>query len=112
MLKPFVYAENRIVFLAESFYNENIVNFLATVQGSKESCKSMANGNLTTGVVKWFNTTKGFGFIAVDGQSRDVFVHYSAIQGDGFKNLEEGDRVEFVMQLGDKGPQAREVRKV
>ena len=61
------------------------------------------------GTVKWFNSEKGFGFIAVDGGS-DVFVHYSAIQMDGYKSLEEGQRVEFEVTQGQKGPQADAVR--
>ncbi len=63
-----------------------------------------------TGVVKWFNTQKGFGFIEREG-GPDVFVHYSSIVGGGFKNLEEGDRVEFSITEGPKGPQASEVTK-
>lgn len=62
----------------------------------------------TTGVVKWFNRTKGYGFISQDN-GPDVFVHYSAIRGEGFRNLEEGDRVEFTVQSGPKGPQANDV---
>ena len=61
--------------------------------------------------VKWFNAEKGFGFIAVDG-GQDVFVHYSAIQADGYKSLEEGQRVEFEVTQGQKGPQADQVRLV
>ena len=61
-----------------------------------------------TGTVKWFNATKGFGFIQEDG-GEDVFVHYSAIVGDGFRNLEEGQRVEFTVTQGNKGPQAQNV---
>jgi CspA family cold shock protein len=64
---------------------------------------------MAEGVVKWFNSEKGFGFIAVDGGS-DVFVHYSAIQMDGYKSLEEGQRVEFEVTQGQKGPQADQVR--
>lgn len=64
-----------------------------------------------TGTVKWFNGQKGYGFITRDG-GEDVFVHYSAIQGEGFRNLEEGDRVEFSVEEGRKGPAATDVRKV
>jgi CspA family cold shock protein len=62
--------------------------------------------------VKWFNSEKGFGFISVDGGGSDVFVHYSAIQMDGYKALEEGQRVEFQVTQGQKGPQADAVRVV
>jgi CspA family cold shock protein len=61
------------------------------------------------GTVKWFNTSKGFGFIQRAGEP-DVFVHYSAIVGDGFKNLEEGQAVEFSVEKGPKGLQATEVK--
>lgn len=63
------------------------------------------------GTVKWFNNEKGFGFITVDGGD-DVFVHFSAIQGDGFKSLEEGQEVEFCIVEGARGPQAAEVSKL
>ncbi|MCJ7433038.1 MAG: cold-shock protein [Anaerolineales bacterium] len=61
-----------------------------------------------TGTVKWFNGSKGFGFLARESGA-DVFVHFSAIQGDGFKNLEEGQKVEFTVEQGPKGPQATNV---
>jgi CspA family cold shock protein len=61
-----------------------------------------------TGTVKWFNGSKGYGFLTREG-GPDVFVHFSAIQGDGFKNLEEGQRVEFTVEAGPKGPQASNV---
>jgi len=61
------------------------------------------------GTVKWFNAEKGFGFIAVDG-GQDVFVHYSSIQMDGYKSLEEGQRVSFEVVQGAKGPQADAVQ--
>jgi cold shock protein len=61
-----------------------------------------------TGTVKWFNGSKGFGFLAREGGA-DVFVHFSAIQGDGFKNLDEGQKVEFTVEQGPKGPQASNV---
>ena len=62
------------------------------------------------GKVKWFNSEKGFGFIEVDG-GNDVFVHFSAIQGDGFKTLEEGQEVQFEIVDGNRGPQAANVTK-
>jgi CspA family cold shock protein len=65
-----------------------------------------------TGVVKWFNNTKGYGFITVDGRDSDVFVHYSAITGAGYRSLEEGDRVEFTIATGQKGEEARNVVKI
>ncbi len=60
------------------------------------------------GTVKWFNATKGFGFIERD-EGKDVFVHYSAIAGDGYRSVEEGQRVEFTVTQGQKGPQAQDV---
>jgi cold shock protein len=67
--------------------------------------------NMATGTVKWFNDAKGYGFITQEG-GEDVFVHYSAIQAQGFKSLAEGDRVEFEVTRGPKGLQAANVRKV
>ena len=65
----------------------------------------------TTGKIKWFNNSKGYGFIGLD-DGADVFVHFSAIQGEGYKSLEEGDLVEFEVTQGQKGPQAENVSKV
>ena len=66
---------------------------------------------MNTGVVKWFNNEKGFGFISVEGEG-DVFVHFSAIHGEGFKSLEEGQQVEFEVVEGAKGPQAANVTRI
>lgn len=66
---------------------------------------------LTTGTVKWFNDQKGFGFLAVEG-GKDVFVHHSAIISDGYRSLTEGERVEFAIENGPKGPAAANVRKI
>ena len=63
------------------------------------------------GKVKWFNSEKGFGFIEVSGEN-DVFVHFSAIQGEGFKTLDEGQEVEFEIEEGNRGPQAKNVVKL
>ena len=65
---------------------------------------------MTTGTVKWFNDSKGFGFIAPEGGGEDLFVHFSAIQGQGFKTLAEGQRVAFDITQGPKGKQASNIR--
>ncbi len=65
---------------------------------------------MAQGTVKWFNAEKGFGFIAPSDGSADVFVHYSAIESDGYRSLEEAQRVEFEITQGPKGPQAESVR--
>jgi len=65
---------------------------------------------MATGTVKWFNDSKGFGFITPQDGSKDLFVHFSAIQGQGFKTLTEGQRVSFDVTTGPKGPQASNIR--
>ena len=64
---------------------------------------------MATGVVKWFNNAKGYGFITPDGDTKDVFVHFSQIAGEGYKSLNEGQRVEFEVREGAKGPEATNV---
>ena len=64
---------------------------------------------MATGTVKWFNDAKGYGFIAPSDGGKDVFVHYTAVSGEGFKTLTEGAQVEFEVEQGDKGPQAQNV---
>ncbi len=66
----------------------------------------------TTGTVTWFNNDKGYGFIAPEDGSKDVFVHFSSIQGEGFKGLDDGARVEFDVVEGEKGPAAENVAKL
>ena len=66
----------------------------------------------STGVVKWFSRSKGYGFVSPDGGDKDVFVHYSNISGDGFRNLEAGERVSFVIEETPKGPQAVQVTPI
>ena len=67
---------------------------------------------MAKGTVKWFNDQKGYGFITPEGETQDIFVHYSAIEGEGFKSLKEGDKVEFEFVEGDKGQQAEQVIKI
>ena len=70
----------------------------------------MAQGKSEQGIVKWFNDSKGFGFITPDGGGSDLFAHFSEIQSGGFKSLKEGQRVEYTVGEGKKGPQATQIR--
>jgi cold shock protein len=67
---------------------------------------------MATGIVKWFNSTKGFGFITPDDGSPDVFAHFSSIDGSGFRELTEGQKVDFDIEQGPKGPQAKRVKVI
>jgi len=81
------------------------------LNGSTEEPNTKGVVKMSEGTVKWFNDSKGFGFIEQDG-GKDVFVHHSAIQAEGFKSLAEGDRVSFEVVAGPKGPAAENVRKL
>jgi CspA family cold shock protein len=74
--------------------------------------QARGGGVMPTGTVKWFNDDKGYGFVAPDDGSKDVFVHHSAISGEGFKSLAEGAKVEYEVEQGPKGPQAKTVSVV
>jgi CspA family cold shock protein len=67
---------------------------------------------MSEGTVKWFNADKGYGFVSPEGGGEDLFVHFSAIQGSGYKTLEEGQRVSYTVTQGQKGPQASEVNVI
>jgi CspA family cold shock protein len=84
---------------------------LSAVTVRKNSSRSIGDASMANGTVKWFNNSKGFGFITQEN-GEDVFVHFSAITGDGFKSLNEGDKVTFEVVKGPKGLQAANVSKV
>lgn len=83
----------------------------STTRGAKHQ-KAESKKMATTGIVKWFNSEKGFGFIAPEDGSADVFAHFSAIQGSGYKSLNENDRVEFDVVQGPKGLQAADIHVI
>ena len=78
--------------------------------GTMQTLTELLGENMATGTVKWFNGEKGYGFITQDDGNPDVFVHFSAIQGDGYRSLDEGVAVEYEVTKGDKGLQADNVR--
>jgi cold shock protein len=85
---------------------------IRTSPGRAHACPEdghIRSRHMAQGTVKWFNADKGYGFIAVEG-GQDVFVHFSAITGDGYRSLEEGQKVEFDITQGQKGPQAENVK--
>jgi cold shock protein len=77
-----------------------------------ETCNSWRSPLMITGVVKWFNNAKGYGFVQPDGRDEDVFVHFSAIDMDGYKTLREGQKVQFEISQGPKGLHAANVHRV
>lgn len=78
----------------------------------KSSKQSSGDNKMMTGVVKWFSNEKGYGFITPEGGGKDVFVHHSAVQGEGYKTLDEGQRVQFEVTQGPKGEQAANLIKL
>jgi CspA family cold shock protein len=78
----------------------------------RRSTKNAVEEYMATGTVKWFSDEKGFGFITPDEGSKDLFVHHSSIEADGYRSLAEGARVEYESEAGDKGPKAVNVRTI
>jgi cold shock protein len=123
--KPFLYSQNRSFFDTEeknALLTESIIlvhsaqfiagggNLLHQLAAERNIQVSIRRSRSVQGTVKWFNNSKGYGFIGRD-DGPDVFVHYSAIVGDGYRTLQEGDAVEFEIVQGPKGPQAANVQK-
>jgi cold shock protein len=93
------------------FHNTAYIKQYGTFKYNIRTCIQEVIYFMQEGTVKWFNADKGFGFIEVEG-GEDVFVHFSAIQGEGFKSLDEGQRVRFEITQGDRGPQASNVTRL
>jgi CspA family cold shock protein len=96
----------------EALVHENVVSVRTALPHSAHINTIRSRSMRTTGTVKWFNDSKGFGFITREDGEKDCFVHHSAIEGKGFKTLAEGDRVEFDVVQGQKGPAAENVTKL
>jgi CspA family cold shock protein len=93
-------------------YRGEYVSVVRNLRTPKTAYMKRSTSMRTTGTVKWFNDAKGFGFITPENGEKDCFVHHSAIQADGFKSLSEGDKVEFDVTQGQKGPAAENVVKI
>lgn len=102
---------SRAIDAAEEFAPLTVVTVMDHAVEWAWSGAQQEESEVPKGTVKWFSADKGYGFIAVDG-GKDVFVHYSAILMDGYRSLEQGQRVEFEITQGQKGPQAESVRSV
>ena len=83
---------------------------LVDIVSPARECVEKRGNDMPEGTVKWFNASKGYGFLTPEDGTADVFVHFSAIEGSGFKELAEGQRVQFESEQGPKGPQAKSVR--
>ena len=105
-------AAGRNLLSEEIFTLESLMVWFEADVFSSSNRKMREASQMAQGTVKWFNGDKGFGFITPDGDSADVFVHYSEIQGGGFRSLEENQRVQFDVEQGAKGPQAVKVTAV
>ena len=98
--------------LTGSHHQLGIVLCVSCVERIEEICMLKGKGDMMErGIVKWFNASKGYGFVGREG-APDVFVHYTGIEAEGYKSLKEGDRVEFEVTKGPKGPQAARVRLI
>src|SRR5215208_5169732 len=99
--------------IVRASFTNNVVSVSTALPHSEHSTTLPRGRNMRTqGTVKWFNDAKGFGFITPEGGQKDCFVHHSAIQGSGFKSLAEGERVEFDVVQGQKGPAAENVTRI